>query len=158
MTAAGIPAPRDGSATGETTVLQYVAGTVGRLEENLDRGFREIRETLANHYVPRNEIDRRFDDVKLDVAALEGRMKLAEDRAALAARDRQARLEQAGRERELADRQAARERELAERQAELEAAEAAREARRDRWQRIGLLTSSAVALIGTASGVVLHFS
>ena len=153
-----VPIPRDGTGGAGADVLQYVAGTVGRLEDSVDRGFREIRETLASHYVPRNEIDRRFDDVKLDVAALEGRMKLAEDRAALEARDRQARLEQAARERELADQTAAREQQLADRQAELDAADAARTARRDRWQRIAVLTSSAVALLGTATGVVLHFT
>lgn len=91
-------------------MLTYVAGTVSRLEESVDRGFREIRETLANHYVPRNEIDRRFDDTNLAVAALDVRVKAVEDARALEARDRQARLEQAERADRDAQQQATRDR------------------------------------------------
>jgi septal ring factor EnvC (AmiA/AmiB activator) len=46
----------------------------------------------------------------------------------------------------------------AERQAAVDAArEAARDARSQRWQRIALASSSALALAGTATGVFLHF-
>jgi hypothetical protein len=92
----GVPSPRGEAVTGGTDpMLTYVANTLDQLVGATERGFREIRETLATQYVPRNEIDRRFDDVNLDVAALEARVKAAEDRAVREAHDRQARLEQA---------------------------------------------------------------
>jgi membrane-bound lytic murein transglycosylase B len=116
-------------------MLSYVAGTVGRLEESVERGFREVREVLSrmpNDYVPRRELDKRFDDVTFDVAELRrAREQDQRDKAAAeiqAERDRQARLEQAARDR-----------------------------RTDRWQRIALAVSSSLALTGTGVGVVLHF-
>lgn len=131
----GVPSPRGEAVTGDP-MLTYVANTLDQLVGSTERGFREMRETLATQYVPRNEIDRRFDDTNLDVAALTGRVRAIEDRAIQEARDRQARLEQEARDQLAAESQT----------------------RRDRLQRIGLLASSSLALIGTATGVVLHFS
>lgn len=149
-----VPAPRGDSTTNggtDSAVLQtvnYVAQTLDQLVGSTERGFREMRETLANNYVPRNEIDRRFDDTNLDVAALGARIKATEDRAAQEARDRQARLEQNARDREADETQAARDREAA-------ASEAARDRRVDRWQKAGLAIGAAVSLIGS-TGLLQH--
>lgn len=126
MTAGGIPVPRDGTTGGtDGEMLQYVAGTVGRLEESVERGFREQREamaTLAAATVTRREFDDKHGELRERVAKIE------------------------------TDREA-------ERKARADAEEAARRRRSARrWQRIALATSSTLALAGTASGIVLHFT
>jgi septal ring factor EnvC (AmiA/AmiB activator) len=105
-------------------VLQYVAGTVGRLEESVDRGFREVRENMADlrrETISRTEFDQQHGELRDRVAHIEAAREAERKAAADAAR------------------------------------EAARDARSQRWQRIALASSSALALAGTATGIFLHF-
>lgn len=128
---------------GGGSLLGFVAQTVRRLEDSVSTGFRDVQQQLTEMprlYVPRLEIDRRFDDVTIDA----GR-------------------EQADRER--CDRELAEQIAELRRRAEADAAERQRkeealaaERHTARRQRIALVASSALALVGTATGVVLHFT
>lgn len=69
----GVPTPRGDTTTGGAEVLSYVASTVGRLEESVERGFRELREQIAEFprtYVSQREFDRTRDGFTFDIAEL----------------------------------------------------------------------------------------
>jgi hypothetical protein len=59
-------------------MLSYIADSVRQLDASVERGFEGIRRELSElprHYVPRLEIDRRFDEVTLDVGELRRRLE-----------------------------------------------------------------------------------
>lgn len=127
----GVPAPRDERAsTGETPLLTYVANTVGRLEESVAAGFREVRDQLAElprTYVSQREFDRTRDDLTLELA------------------DLQRKREQDQRDRDAAELAASARREADD-----------RTRRTDRWQRLALAIGTVVSVAGVASGFFPH--
>lgn len=70
-------------------MLSYIAESVRELDRSLERGLEGIRQQLGDlprHYVPRVELDRRFDELCLDLAELKGRQEA--DAAARAEHER----------------------------------------------------------------------
>lgn len=82
----GVPPPR----TEGSGLLNYIADSVRDLGTSMDRGFEGIRRELSElprQYVPRLEVDRRFDELGIDVGEMKAKYEAAERDRAQAARD-----------------------------------------------------------------------
>jgi len=69
-----LPTQRGASTGGHDGggVLGFVAESLRRLEDTVGRGFAEVNKQLTEmptHYVPRREVERRFDDLTIDLGA-----------------------------------------------------------------------------------------
>ncbi len=84
-----VPPPR--TEEGAPGVLSYIAESVRELARDQSRGFEGIRKELAELpriYLSRVDADRRFDELRVDVGALEASLQRAE--TTRAERERQA--------------------------------------------------------------------
>ena len=69
--------PEEGSAP----MLTYIAESVRELDRSLERGLEGIRQQLAElptHYVPRRELERRLDEITVDIGAVRAAHEAAE--------------------------------------------------------------------------------
>lgn len=126
-----VPVQRGPESDGTGRVLGFVAESLRRLEDSVGRLSSDVNGQLArlpNDYVPRREVERRFDEVCIDLGELRQRADAA-DKA---------------REAEEKER-AAREREVA------------RERRTVRLTLAGLAFTAMSATAGVVFGVINHF-
>ena len=128
-----VPTQRGPDTNGQGMhIIGFVSESLRRLEDTVVRGFADVNRQLTElptHYVPRREVERRFDELCIDVgaerAAREGAIARLERSAEVAEERRQA------------------------------ADAAALTARR--WV-IGLAVGTAMSFVGVVSGVILHFT
>lgn len=60
---------------GDNGVLSYVAESLRRLEDSVSKGFADVATQLSRLpelYVPRREVERRFDELTIDLGAERG--------------------------------------------------------------------------------------
>lgn len=79
MTAA-LPAPRT-PEEGSAPMLTYIAESVRDLDRSLERGLESIRQQLAelpSLYVPRRELERRLDELTVDIGEVRASHEAAE--------------------------------------------------------------------------------
>lgn len=79
-----VPAQRGPDMGGQDDVrslLPFVAQSVQRLEDSVARGFADVNiqlSKLPELYVPRREVERRFDETNLDIAEIKSQFAQAQ--------------------------------------------------------------------------------
>lgn len=136
-----VPNPRQPDEDFVTGMLPFVAQSLRRLEDSVARGFADVNTQLTRMpelYVPRREVERRFDETEHDVTDLRSQLaqaKVQHDSDVKALQKAAADLEE---------------------RREAEAREARKERVNGRRWLAGLTASTGVAVFGTVSSIYLN--